>query len=49
MTLSGHPIFVVVAVAVVAPLLAEIPIGARVSGFPHRSLNQFFIESELGG
>ena len=30
MTLSDHPIFVVMAVAVAAPLLAEIPIGLRV-------------------
>jgi hypothetical protein len=30
MVLTNHPIFVVIAVAVVAPLLAEIPIGVRV-------------------
>ncbi len=30
MTLGNHPIFVVMAAAVAAPLLAEIPIGARV-------------------
>lgn len=30
MTLNDHPIFVVMAVAVAAPLLAEIPIGARI-------------------
>ena len=30
MTLADHPIFVILAVAVAAPLLAEVPIGARI-------------------
>src|SRR4030095_6020155 len=30
--LNDHPVFVVMAVAVVAPLLAEIPVGLRVPG-----------------